>query len=74
MAAEETWVILVEWEDSPVMDATEMVVRAACERKAVEIASSDWRSRVGKLYPSCVLKNAIPIKRGDAWLVDLGIM
>jgi hypothetical protein len=74
MAAEETWLVLVEWEDFPVIDATEMVVRAACERKAVEIARSNWEQSIGGKYPSCEFVRALPIKRGACWLVDPAIV
>lgn len=67
--AAETWTVLIEWEDSPVADATEMVVQAISERQAVEIARSEWEAQVRGVFPTCKFVNALPLQKGSRWLV-----
>jgi hypothetical protein len=73
MAAEEKWTVLVEWEDSPVLDATEIVVWGGCKSQAVCNACKEWTDEARGVYPTARIVNAFALKRGDRWLVDPGV-
>ena len=65
MVADSTWTVLVEWEDLPVFDATEIVVRAENDVQAIEKALEIWAENDGSAYSSCkVLNTRILLRDG----------
>lgn len=63
MAADSAWTVLVEWEDLPVFDATEIVVQADCEVQAIEKALAIWGENDGSAYSSCRVLNTCILAR-----------
>lgn len=70
MAADSTWTVLVEWEDTPVIDATEIVVQADCEIHAIRKAREIWEKNDGSAYPACRVLNTCILLRDGVWACD----
>lgn len=68
MAADSTWTVLVEWEDLPIFDATEIVVRAESDVQAIQKALEIWAENDGSAYPACKVVNTCILAR-DGGLV-----
>lgn len=51
------FVVLIEWQDDPVLDGTEMVVRATSEIQAIREALQKWEREDAVLYPTCRVVN-----------------
>jgi hypothetical protein len=55
--------VIVEWEDSGVEDADEIVVYSDTLAQAVDKAKKKWRMTIGAEFPSCRLVNAFVLTK-----------
>jgi len=74
MAADSTWTVLVEWEDLPVFDATEIVVQASCDVQAIEKALEIWGKNDGSAYSSCSILNTCILAKDGVLNEEFGLV